>query len=81
MQPAAFVFDAYGTLFDVHSAAAQHADALGEGCLTLSELWRTKQPPLADIPAASAQQLIASCAQRGEVGQSRTGHESGGGSP
>ena len=43
MQPAAFVFDAYGTLFDVHSAAARYADALGERWLTLSELWRTKQ--------------------------------------
>ncbi len=43
MQPAAFVFDAYGTLFDVHSAAAQHADALGESWVALSELWRSKQ--------------------------------------
>ncbi len=43
MQPAAFVFDAYGTLFDVHSAAARHADALGEKWVALSELWRTKQ--------------------------------------
>jgi 2-haloacid dehalogenase len=43
MQPAAFVFDAYGTLFDVHSAAARHADALGERWVALSELWRTKQ--------------------------------------
>jgi 2-haloacid dehalogenase len=43
MQPAAFVFDAYGTLFDVHSAAARHAGALGERWVVLSELWRTKQ--------------------------------------
>jgi 2-haloacid dehalogenase len=37
------VFDAYGTLFDVHSAVARHADALGPRAAMLSELWRTKQ--------------------------------------
>ncbi|MER2249058.1 haloacid dehalogenase type II [Methylorubrum podarium] len=37
------VFDAYGTLFDVHSAVARHADALGSRAKSLSELWRTKQ--------------------------------------
>ena len=42
-QPATFVFDAYGTLFDVHSAAARHADAIGDKWQLLSEIWRTKQ--------------------------------------
>lgn len=37
------VFDAYGTLFDVHSAVARHAGALGPRAESLSELWRTKQ--------------------------------------
>ncbi len=39
----AFVFDAYGTLFDVHSIGAQ-AEALapGQGAI-LSQIWRTKQ--------------------------------------
>lgn len=37
------VFDAYGTLFDVHSAVARHAGALGPQADSLSELWRTKQ--------------------------------------
>ncbi len=37
------VFDAYGTLFDVHSAVARHADTLGPRAENLSELWRTKQ--------------------------------------
>lgn len=37
------VFDAYGTLFDVHSAVQRHADALGPRAESLSELWRTKQ--------------------------------------
>ena len=39
----AFVFDAYGTLFDVHSVAAL-AEALAPGRgSALSQLWRTKQ--------------------------------------
>lgn len=39
----ACVFDAYGTLFDVHSAAAQCRDDLGEKADALSALWRQKQ--------------------------------------
>ena len=37
------VFDAYGTLFDVHSAASQHQQKLGEKAQSVSALWRTKQ--------------------------------------
>ncbi len=37
------VFDAYGTLFDVHSAAAQHSAALGSLEQPVSEMWRAKQ--------------------------------------
>mgnify|MGYP001457197409 CR=1 FL=1 len=36
-------FDAYGTLFDVHSAVARHAEALGPQAERLSELWRSRQ--------------------------------------
>jgi len=36
-------FDAYGTLFDVHSAAARLKDELGEKAEPLSEMWRQKQ--------------------------------------
>ena len=36
-------FDAYGTLFDVHSAVARHAAAIGPGAERLSELWRARQ--------------------------------------
>jgi len=36
-------FDAYGTLFDVNSAAQQARDALGEKWQPLAEIWRTKQ--------------------------------------
>ncbi|RAI38519.1 haloacid dehalogenase type II [Rhodoplanes roseus] len=38
-----FVFDAYGTLFDVHAAIARHRDAVGPDADRLSDLWRTKQ--------------------------------------
>lgn len=39
----AVVFDAYGTLFDVHSAVARHAERVGPEAARLSELWRAKQ--------------------------------------
>lgn len=39
----ACVFDAYGTLFDVHSAVRRHADRLGPAGTAVSQLWRTKQ--------------------------------------
>jgi 2-haloacid dehalogenase len=39
----AFVFDAYGTLFDVHAAIGRHRAAAGPDADRLSELWRTKQ--------------------------------------
>lgn len=38
-----YVFDAFGTLFDVHSAARKHAPAIGESWARLSEVWRNKQ--------------------------------------
>ncbi len=40
---AVYVFDAYGTLFDVHSAVARLRDRLGPDAERLSELWRIKQ--------------------------------------
>ena len=39
----ACVFDAYGTLFDVNSAARTAQDSLGDKWQPLAELWRTKQ--------------------------------------
>src|SRR5258708_3933270 len=39
----AFVFDAYGTLFDVHAAIARHRGAAGPEADRFSEIWRTKQ--------------------------------------
>ena len=49
-----FAFDAYGTLFDVHSAVARLSDRIGEGAQQLSELWRTKQLEYTWIHAATA---------------------------
>jgi 2-haloacid dehalogenase len=39
----ACVFDAYGTLFDVHSAVRRHAAACGAEAEAISALWRQKQ--------------------------------------
>ena len=43
MPTRAFVFDAYGTLFDVHAAIARHREEIGPDADRLSELWRSKQ--------------------------------------
>ena len=39
----ACVFDAYGTLFDVHSAVGRHRARLGDKADAVSLAWRTKQ--------------------------------------
>ena len=43
MSARAYVFDAYGTLFDVHSAIGKHRDKVGAQAGAFSELWRVKQ--------------------------------------
>lgn len=43
MAHSAYVFDAYGTLFDVHAAVRKHADKLGPDAQRLSSIWREKQ--------------------------------------
>jgi 2-haloacid dehalogenase len=50
---ALYAFDAYGTLFDVHSACARHGDRIGSDWQRLSELWRTKQLEYTWVHAAS----------------------------
>ena len=40
----ACVFDAYGTLFAVHSAVGKHRERLGDIADQVSAVWRTKQP-------------------------------------
>ena len=40
----ACVFDAYGTLFDVHGAVARYGQGLGAKAAALSATWRQKQP-------------------------------------
>ena len=39
----ACVFDAYGTLFDVHSAVGRHRARVGDGADAVSATWRAKQ--------------------------------------
>lgn len=41
--PRAYVFDAYGTLFNVHAAIARHRAAAGADAERFSEIWRLKQ--------------------------------------
>jgi len=43
MKYSTYVFDAYGTLFDVHAAVRRHAGEIGPDGQTLSEIWRAKQ--------------------------------------
>jgi len=43
MHHAAYVFDAYGTLFDVHAAVRRHAGEIGPDGQLLSDIWRAKQ--------------------------------------
>jgi 2-haloacid dehalogenase len=43
MEPKVCVFDAYGTLFDLHSATARYAEEVGPQAVALSQLWRNKQ--------------------------------------
>jgi 2-haloacid dehalogenase len=38
-----FIFDAYGTLFDVHAAIARHREHTGPDAERMSEIWRLKQ--------------------------------------
>lgn len=40
---AIFIFDAYGTLFDVHAAIARHKEKVGPDADRVSAIWRTKQ--------------------------------------
>ena len=39
----AYAFDAYGTLFDVHSAVGRHRPRLASEADAVSSLWRSKQ--------------------------------------
>ena len=43
MRHSVYVFDAYGTLFDVHAAVRRYAEAVGPDGQLLSEIWRAKQ--------------------------------------
>jgi 2-haloacid dehalogenase len=43
MKPRALVFDAYGTLFDVHSVVLRAGDGIARDLHPLSTLWSQKQ--------------------------------------
>lgn len=43
MKHSTYVFDAYGTLFDVHAAVRRHAGEIGPDGQLLSDIWRAKQ--------------------------------------
>lgn len=49
------VFDAYGTLLDVHSAMARHAGRLGPDWQRISQDWRTKQIEYSWVRSLAAQ--------------------------
>ena len=53
----AFVFDAYGTLFDVHAAVARYRDAAGAEADRFSETWRSKQLEYAWMLSAAGHYL------------------------
>jgi 2-haloacid dehalogenase len=53
----AYVFDAYGTLFDVHAAVARHRDAAGPEADRFSETWRIKQLEYAWMLSAAGHYL------------------------
>jgi 2-haloacid dehalogenase len=55
--PQAFVFDAYGTLFDVHAAIARHRDAAGPEADRFSDIWRIKQLEYAWMLSAAGQYM------------------------
>jgi len=57
MPARAFVFDAYGTLFDVHAAITRHRDAAGPDADRFSEIWRTKQLEYAWMLSAAGQYM------------------------
>ncbi|WP_310620795.1 haloacid dehalogenase type II [Flexibacterium corallicola] len=43
MHHSVYVFDAYGTLFDVHAAVRRHAPEMGPDAARFSSIWREKQ--------------------------------------
>jgi 2-haloacid dehalogenase len=70
----AVIFDAYGTLLDVHSAVARHGAEIGPEATRLSEIWRAKQleyswvlslagqyRPFWDLTADALDQAFARC--------------------
>jgi len=55
----ACAFDAYGTLFDVNSAAERTQDALRDKCQQLAEVWRAKQLQYTWLRSLKARRFLA----------------------
>ena len=79
-----YVFDAYGTLFDVHSAVRRFEREIGPAASRLSEVWRAKQleytwiysrlgrhRPFADVTAKGLDYAIATTVEVGPDLRSR----------
>ncbi len=54
---ALYVFDAYGTLFDVHAAAGRYRDEIGPSFERLSQTWRTKHLEYSWIHSQTGRQI------------------------
>ena len=60
-----YVFDAYGTLFDVHSAVSRYRDEVGPKSELLSAIWRAKQLEYTWIHArVERHATFAACTER-----------------
>src|SRR5262245_6603459 len=55
---AIYVFDAYGTLFDVHAAAERQKEAIGPKWRELSILWRSKHLEYTWVYSLSGKQAM-----------------------
>jgi 2-haloacid dehalogenase len=53
-----YVFDAYGTLFDVHAAAERQKDAIGPKWKELSQIWRAKHLEYTWVYSLSGRQAM-----------------------
>ena len=75
MKPRAVVFDAYGTLFDVHSAVLRDGHGITGDLRALSELWRQRQLEYTWLRSLMERyedfRVLAEAALRSAVGQLR----------
>ena len=64
-----YVFDAYGTLFDVHAAAERQKDSIGPKWKELSLIWRAKHLEYTWVYSlAGKQYLVIAAGGHGKIG-------------